>query len=83
MFGKQSFSSLSKQRSYKPQNIKDFKGIRESSDRFFAFIHNGGTVENTAGIVDKVFRGFCEGESRDDRAIESCASVLYESVRDR
>lgn len=62
------------------QNIADFKTIPENTDRFFAFVHNKGTVEQTAEEVFDVFQGFCKGEGRDGAAVDFTAHELCDSV---
>ncbi len=62
------------------QNVADFKGIVDTAPRFFAFIANKGTVEETADEVERAFRNFCDGCQRDSEKIARIAAALKSSV---
>ncbi len=70
-----------KYESRKRQNIADFSEIVDTAPRFFAFIHNKGTVEETALAVEGVFRDFCLGKERDGDEIAKVASMLKSSIK--
>ena len=65
----------------KSQNIADFSGIIDTAPRFFAFIANKGTVEETSYAVEGAFKSFVEGEMRDDAKIAETAMALKASVK--
>ena len=66
--------------SRKSQNKADFRGIADSADRFFAFVHNSGTVAETGAEVERIFRAFCDGAERDFDQIRRTAASLAKSA---
>ena len=66
--------------SRKAQNKADFASITDMTDRFFAFVENSGTVEETGRRVEEIFRDFCNGVERDGESVASVASMLRDSV---
>ena len=66
--------------SRKAQNRADFSTITDMTDRFFAFVENSGTVDETGRLVEEIFRNFCNGQQRDAEAICRTASKLKESI---
>lgn len=63
------------------QNIVDYSEICSTSPRFYAFVHNNGTVCEAGDRVMKVFSDFCEGRERDSAAIVKAAEELSSSVK--
>ena len=63
------------------QNIADFSKIVDTAPRFFAFIANKGTVDETSATVENVFKGFSQGEPRDSAKIDEIAKALASSVK--
>ena len=62
------------------QNIRDYGDIPGTSERFFAFIANTGSVSDTAALVNDTYLAFTKGAERDSDHIarvsrELCASA--------
>ncbi|MBO5907446.1 MAG: hypothetical protein J6Q85_04800 [Clostridia bacterium] len=70
-----------KYESRKRQNISDFLGIVDTAPRFFAFIHNKGTVEETSLAVEAAFKDFTLGRAREDARIAEIAASLKSSIK--
>lgn len=67
--------------SRKEQNIADYLEIRNTGAAFYTFIHNCGTVSDTADAVAREFLAFTLGEPRRTETVDHVSASLEADAR--